>query len=95
MMNNDNQISVQTKLFGYIGEDAGVSRFSALTNKLFKSNGKDAMMIPMNIREDDLYFTVANMKKSHVNGAVISSEFVDKVVELVDEPSGLVKKWYV
>ncbi|MBN2816729.1 MAG: hypothetical protein JXQ67_08595 [Campylobacterales bacterium] len=91
MMNNDNQISVQTKLFGYIGEEAGVSRFSAIINKMFKESGKDAMMIPMNIREDDLYFTVSNMKKSHVNGAVISSEFVDKVVELVDEPSGMVK----
>jgi len=92
MMNNDNQISVQTKLFGYIGEEAGSSRFSAIINKMFKENSQDTMMIPMNIREDDLYFTISNMKKSHVNGAVISSEFVDKVVELVDEPSGLVKK---
>lgn len=92
MMNNDNQISVQTKLFGYIGEEAGSSRFSAIINKMFKENSQDTMMIPMNIREDDLYFTISNMKKSHVNGAVISSEFVDKVVELVDEPSGLVKR---
>lgn len=92
MMNNDNQISKETTLFGYIGEHAGVSRFSAISNKLYKAEDFDAMMIPMNIREDDLYFTVANMKKSHVNGAVISSEYVDDVLEIVDEPTGLAKR---
>jgi len=92
MMNNDNQISQQTKLFGYIGEVAGSSRFSAIINKMFKENNVDAMMIPMNIREDDLYFTVSNMKKSHVNGAVIASEYVEKIVEILDSASSLVKR---
>lgn len=92
MMNNDNQISKETKLFGYIGEHAGASRFSALSNKLYKADGYDAMMLPMNIREDDLYFTVSNMKKSHVNGAVIASEYVSGVLEIVDEATGLSKK---
>lgn len=92
MMNNDNTISQSTKLFGYIGEEAGASRFCALTNKHFKEQGDDSMIIPMNIREDDLYFTIANMKKSHVNGAVISSEYVDKVVELLDDATALVKR---
>jgi hypothetical protein len=91
-MNNDNQISKETKLFGYIGEHAGVSRFSAISNKLYKADGYDAMMIPMNIREDDLYFTVANMKKSHVNGAVISSEYVSEVLEIVDDASSIAKR---
>ncbi len=92
MMNNDNQISKQTTLFGYIGEHAGVSRFSAVLNKKFKENAKDAMMIPMNIRADDLYFTVSNMKESHVNGAVISSEYVTDVVELLDNANEMVKR---
>ena len=92
MMNNANQISHQTKLFGFIGEEAGVSRFSALTNKMFKANNDDIMMIPMNIREDDLYFTVSNMKKSHVNGAVISNEYVTQVVDILDETSSIVKR---
>ena len=92
MMNNDNQISKQTKLFGFIGEEAGVSRFSAISNKMFKENSDDVMMIPMNIRADDLYFTVSNMKKSHVNGAVISSEFVTDVVDILDNASGMVKR---
>jgi len=92
MMNNENQISRQTKLFGFIGEEAGVSRFSAIMNKKFKENQDDTMMIPMNIREDDLYFTVSNMKKSQVNGAVISSEFVTNVVDILDSASSMVKR---
>lgn len=92
MMNNANEISKGTKLFGFIGEHAGASRFSTLMNKLYKSNEKDIMMIPMNIRRDDFYFTLSNMKKSHVNGAVIASEYVSDVVEILDEASALVKR---
>ena len=92
MMNNANEISHQTKLFGYIGAEAGVSRFSAVINKMFKANSDDVMMIPMNIREDDLYFTVANMKKSHVNGAVISNEYVNDILEILDDSSSMVKR---
>jgi len=92
MMNNENQISRQTKLFGFIGEEAGVSRFSAIMNKKFKENSDDTMMIPMNIRADDLYFTVSNMKKSQVNGAIISSEFVTDVVDILDTASSMVKR---
>ena len=92
MMNDDNQISKQTTLFGFIGEHAGASRFSALCNKSFKANSDDSMMIPMNIREDDFFFTVSNMKKSHVNGAIISNEYVSKTPELLDNASGLVKR---
>ncbi len=92
MMNDDNQISRQTKLFGFIGIEAGVSRFSAIMNKKFKENSDDTMIIPMNIREDDFYFTVSNMKKSQVNGAVISSEFVTDVVDILDNASSMVKR---
>lgn len=92
MMNNEDEISKQTTLFGYIGEHAGVSRFSALSNKKFKENTQDVMMIPMNIREDDLFFTVSNMKKSHVNGAVISNEYVTQIPEILDSASGLVER---
>lgn len=92
MMNDDNQISKQTTLFGYIGEHAGVSRFSALCNKSFKTNSIDSMMIPMNIREDDLFFTVSNMKRSHVNGAIVSNEYVTQIPEILEVKSGLVER---
>ena len=92
MMNEANEISHHTKLYGFIGEEAGQSSLSASVNRIFKANNKDAMMIPMNIRDDDFFFTVSNMKKSHVNGAVISNEFVGKVVEVLDDSSSLVKR---
>ena len=91
MMNNGNEISHHTKLYGFIGEYAGQSSISATLNKLFKANNKDAMMIPMNIREDDFYFTAVNMKKSHVNGALIANEYVKSVVEVLDDASEAVR----
>ena len=92
MMNNENKISKETKLFGYIGEHAGVSRFSAVINKMFKEKSDNAMMIPMNIREDDFFFTLSNLKKSHVNGSIISNEYVKDAVEILDVKSGLVER---
>ncbi len=92
MMNDANEINHQTKLYGFIGEEAGQSSLSAKLNKKLKTANKDAMMIPMNIREDDFYFTVSNMKKSHVNGAVISTEFVTSVLEILDDYSDVVQE---
>lgn len=92
MMNDANEISHHTKLYGFIGEEAGQSSFCATLNRKFKANNKDAMMIPMNVREDDFFFTASNMKKSHLNGAVISYEYVEKVVEILDESPELVRR---
>jgi len=91
-MNNENKISNETKLYGFIGEHAGASRFSAIINKKFKNDADDIMMIPMNIREDDLYFTLSNMKNSHVNGAIISSEYMNDIIDVLDESSQIVKR---
>lgn len=55
MIDSANEISHHTKLYGFIGEYAGQSSISATLNKLFKANNKNAMMIPMNIREDDFF----------------------------------------
>jgi shikimate 5-dehydrogenase len=83
-MNNSDELKNSTLALGYIGEYAGVSRFSAVLNKMFKKNDKNMMIIPMNIREDDFYFTVANMKKSQVDGAYIDAEFQKSVLDLLD-----------
>ena len=92
MMNDKDELKNSSKAFGFIGEHAGVSRFSAVINKMFKENGSDTMMFPMNIREDDLYFTVSNMKQSKVDGAVISNEYVTQVVDILDNSSSMVKR---
>jgi shikimate 5-dehydrogenase len=87
MMNNDNSITVATKLYGYIAENAHSSRFSVTLNKLYKENGIDAMIIPMNIRIDDVAFTISQMRSSKLNGAIIGSEYQEEVFSLVDEAS--------
>ena len=90
-MNADDSIKTQTKLFGLIAEHASPNRLFVMLNKEIKENNADAMMIPMNIRKDDFYFTLSNMKKSHVNGAYIAPEYQANAVELLDEADEFVQ----
>lgn len=87
MMNNDNSITVETKLFGFIAEEAHSNRFSSMMNKLFKADGINAMVIPMNIRPDDVVFTISQMRHSKLSGAVIGSEYQGEAINLVDSAS--------
>ena len=91
MMNNDNAITTETLLYGYIAENAHSSRMSVSVNKLFKTNGVNAMMIPMNIRPDDVGFTISQMRGSKLNGAMIASEYQEEALGLIDEASDEVK----
>ena len=86
-MNEANQITAQTSLYGFIGEKATSDRYSVTLNKQFKANGDDAMIIPMNIRPDDLYFTVTNLRKAQLHGVAFASEYRHEVVEILDEQS--------
>ncbi len=88
-MNEANQIGRQTRLFGYIAEEAQQNRFSVSLNRLFKAAGDDAMMIPMNIREDDLYFTLSNMRDAQLSGAFIGAEYQKEAAQIVDNNSEL------
>lgn len=90
-MNADDSIQKQTKLFGLIAEHASPNRLFVMLNKKIKTAGADAMMIPMNIRPDDFYYTLSNMKKSHVNGAYIAPEYQEDAVELIDEADEFVQ----
>lgn len=91
-MNNDNSITVETKLFGFIAENAHSNRFSVTVNKLFKENAVNAMVIPMNIRADDVAFTISQMRSSKLNGALISSEYQEEAFGLLDDMSSLVQE---
>ncbi len=86
-MNDDNSITVETALYGYIAEEAHSSRFCAIVNKLFKGNNVNAMAIPMNIRPDDVTFTISQMRSSKLSGAVISMEYQEEAFELLDNAS--------
>ncbi|HEX5670746.1 MAG TPA: hypothetical protein VFX66_04355 [Sulfuricurvum sp.] len=87
MMNDDNSITLETALYGYIAEEAHSSRFSAIVNKLFKGNDVNAMIIPMNIRPDDVAFTISQMRSSKLSGAVISMEYQEEAFGLTDHVS--------
>ncbi|WP_457746037.1 hypothetical protein [Sulfurimonas sp.] len=90
-MNADDGIKKETKLFGLIAEHASPNRLFVMLNKEIKQNSADAMMIPMNIRADDFYYTLSNLKKSHVNGAYIAQEYQEEAVELLDEADEFVQ----
>lgn len=91
-MNNDNSITTETLLYGFIAENAHSNRFSVSVNKLFKSSGHNAMVIPMNIRSDDVAFTISQMRGSKLNGAIISSEYQEEAFDLVDSASSLAEE---
>ena len=91
-MNEHNGIGRQTDLYGYIAEEAQQNRLSVSMNRLFKTNNNDAMMIPMNIREDDFFFTLSNMRESQLKGTFIGSEFIKSASEIVDTQSELSQK---
>ena len=90
-MNLDDRITQDTVLFGYIAVSASKNRLGHNFNALLKQRGINGMMVPMNIREDDFYFTLSNMKKSHLNGAILSLEYQEDVLELLDTSSEMVK----
>jgi len=52
-MNEHNGIGRQTSLYGYIAEEAQQNRLSVSMNRLLKRADDDAMIIRMNIHEDD------------------------------------------
>jgi shikimate 5-dehydrogenase len=87
-MNEANQITAKTKLYGFIAEKAQSDRFSATLNQKFKAAGDDAMIIPMNIRPDDIYFTVSNLRNAQLDGVAIAPEYRHDVMELLDGRSG-------
>ncbi|MDF1880337.1 hypothetical protein JHD50_03290 [Sulfurimonas sp. MAG313] len=83
-MNDDNVIDTQSLLFGFLAEYAQQNRFSVSLNRLIKQEGDNAMCIPMNIRPDDIYFTVAGLKEAKLNGVALSAEYVEGVMEQLD-----------
>jgi len=86
-MNDDNLIDTQSLLFGFLAEYAQQNRFSVTLNRLFKDKGDNAMCIPMNIRPDDIYFTIAGLKEAKLNGVALGSEYVEGVLEQLEHQS--------
>lgn len=90
-MNDANVIDMQSSLFGFLAEYAQQNRFSVTINRYFKDNGDNAMCVPMNIRPDDIYFTVAGLKEAKLRGVALGSEYVEGVMEQLNYQSDEVK----
>ncbi len=87
MMNNNDAIKPATKVYGFLSEYAQQNRFSSVMNSMFRDIGADAMIIPMNIRADDFYFTVSGLRNAKLNGVIIGKEYRHDVLELCDSKS--------
>jgi shikimate 5-dehydrogenase len=90
-MNNDDFIKKETALYGYIAEYAQQSKFSATLNRFFRENSVDGMIVPMNIREDDIYFTISGLRDAQLSGVAISSEYVYDAFNITDSKSDTVE----
>jgi len=86
-MNDDNLIDNQSLLFGFLAEYAQQNRFSVTLNRYFKDNGDNGMCIPMNIRPEDIFFTVAGLREAKLNGVALGAEYVEGVVEQLNHKS--------
>lgn len=86
-MNDANEIDTQSLLFGFLAEYAQQNRFSIALNRRFKENGDNAMCIPMNIRPDDIYFTINSLKEAKLSGVALGAEYVEGVLEQLEYKS--------
>jgi len=77
-------IEKNTKLFGLLADLASNLKKAQIVSDCFLELGVDAAYIPMNIREDDIYFTIAGLKNSKINAVNLGSEYVKSAYEQMD-----------
>lgn len=68
-------IDKETLLLGYIAEMANSSKIPKAFGNYFDDNGDNGSMVGLNIREDDLLFTLNGLKTSQLRGALIGPEY--------------------
>jgi shikimate 5-dehydrogenase len=76
-------IGKDTALYSIIGESAIEAKKESLFNDIFKDKDLDMMVMPLNIRDDDLGFFLYNFKNSKVKGAYFLREYWQKVCSLL------------
>ncbi len=84
-------IGKDTLLFSIIGESAIEAKKEYLFNNIFKELDLDMMVMPLNIRSDDIGFFLHNFKNSKVKGAYFSKEYWKVVANLIDGQSSEAK----
>lgn len=77
-------IDKETLLLGYIAEMATSSKIPKAFGKYFDDNGDNGSMVGLNIREDDLLFTLNGLKTSQLRGALIAPEYGKMAMNAMD-----------
>ena len=85
-------IDKETLLFAFLGEMANKSSLPKEFNEIFTSENLNASYIPLNIRDDDILFTVNGLKKSQIRGVNIAKEYQTEILTLLDSYSDEVAK---
>lgn len=92
MINKKKLKSQKPRKFAYIAQKAQISEFSQKINKLFDENSHPVTMIPIDCEKENLLFELNSIKKSDIDGALISSEYVSEVLDVLDKSSGMVQR---
>ncbi len=77
-------IDKQTILLGYIAEMATSSKIPKAFGSYFEAQGDNGSMVGLNIREDDLLFTLNGLKTSQLRGALIGPEYAKAALGAMD-----------
>jgi shikimate 5-dehydrogenase len=77
-------IDEHTKMVGLLGDEAFKSPYAKFFNKVGEERELNIAYIPMNIRDDDIAFTIHGLKESKVHGVNISAEYVEETVRQLD-----------
>jgi shikimate 5-dehydrogenase len=72
-------ITKKTLLFGLLDGMAVNSKRPKFFKEIFNEENLDASYIPMNVREDDIFFTVSNLKDSQLQGVNIGIMYKKEV----------------
>ena len=72
-------IDKDTLLFGYIDDRATSSSVPSRFNKHFKAQSINAAMVGMNVRQEDLPFTLDKLSSSQLKGVLLSSQFAEYI----------------
>ncbi|EJF06714.1 shikimate 5-dehydrogenase [Thiovulum sp. ES] len=84
-------IDKQTLLFGLLDEMATSSPIPNIYNSVFENRGVNARYVPMNIRDDDILFTLKGIKSSQISGINLGEIFQKDGLEMLSESSEDVK----
>jgi len=85
-------IDKDTKLFALLDDSANTSPRPKEFNTIFTSSNINASYIPLNIRDDDILFTVKGLKSSQISGVNIGEMYRRDVLPLLDSMSDEVKE---